>query len=62
MADRIAIIDQGKIIAQGSAKGLKKKTKTSSLEEAFIALTGYEIREEKVKEIDRIRLRMRARS
>lgn len=56
VAERIAVIDQGKIVAQGSAEELKKKTKTKSLEEAFIALTGYEIREEEVKAIDRMRL------
>ena len=46
IAKRIAIIDHGKIIAQGSTKELKEQTKTKSLEEAFLALTGKEIREE----------------
>jgi ABC-2 type transport system ATP-binding protein len=32
VADRIAIIDHGKIIAEGTAKELAKKTKTSTLE------------------------------
>ena len=59
VAQRIAIIDHGKIVAQGSAKQLEKQTKTKSLEEAFIALTGYEIREEEVKDIDRMRLMRR---
>jgi len=61
VARRIAIIDHGKIVAQGSAQDLKTQTKTSSLEDAFIALTGYEIREEEVKDIDRFRLLRRAR-
>ena len=61
IARRIAIIDHGKIVAQGSAQDLKTQTKTNSLEEAFIALTGYEIREEEVKDIDRLRLLRRAR-
>lgn len=56
MAERIAIIDHGKIVVQGSARDLKKQTKTKSLEEAFIALTGYKIREEEMKDIDRMRL------
>lgn len=60
IAQRIAIIDHGKVVAQGSASELKKQTKTSSLEEAFIALTGYEMRAEEVKEIDRMRLMRRA--
>lgn len=60
VAQRIAIIDHGKIVAQGSVSKLKEKTGKDSLEEAFIALTGYAIREEEVKEIDRMRLRIRA--
>lgn len=60
VAQRIAIIDHGKIVAQGSASELKKQTKTKSLEEAFIALTGYEIRKEEVKEIDRMRILRRS--
>lgn len=56
VAQQIAVIDHGKIVAQGSARELEKQTKTSSLEEAFIALTGYQIREEEFKAIDRMRL------
>jgi len=46
IADRIAIIDHGKIIKQGTVSDLKKATKTNSLEEAFLKLTGHSIREE----------------
>ncbi len=46
MADRIAIIDYGKIVAEGTLAELKKKTKTKTLEDAFIALTGHAIRAE----------------
>ena len=60
VAQRIAIIDHGKIVALGSASELKKQTKTKFLEEAFIALTGYEIREEEVKDLDRMRLMRRS--
>ena len=49
VSDRIAIIDHGKIIAQGTSSELEKQTKTDTLEEAFLALTGSEIREEKTK-------------
>lgn len=59
MADRIAIIDRGKIVSEGSAASLKKQTKTNSLEEAFLKLTGTKIREDEVKGVDRMRLRRR---
>jgi ABC-2 type transport system ATP-binding protein len=49
VSDRIAIIDHGKIIAQGTANELKLKTNTDSLEDAFLSLTGTAIREETVK-------------
>jgi ABC-2 type transport system ATP-binding protein len=61
IAGRIAIIDYGRIVAEGSATQLKEKTQKDSLEDAFIALTGLAIREEEVKGIDRMHLRMRAR-
>jgi len=47
IARRVAVIDHGKIIAIGSAPELEEQTKTSSLEEAFLKLTGSAIREEK---------------
>lgn len=57
VADTIAIIDHGKIIAKGSPSELKSKTKTHFLEEAFIKLTGRNIREEESSSIDRMRMR-----
>src|ERR1700722_14276449 len=45
-AQRIAIIDHGKIIATGSGAELKKQTGTETLEAAFLQLTGSAIREE----------------
>lgn len=54
-AGRIAIIDQGKIVAQGSARQLMDQTKTKSLEEAFLNLTGRKIREEEATGLDRMR-------
>jgi len=46
VADRIAIIDHGKIVAMGTGAELKAQTKTDSLETAFLALTGNTIRDE----------------
>lgn len=46
-AERIAIIDHGKIITQGTAEAIRAEAHgAKSLEDAFIALTGHEIREE----------------
>jgi len=59
VADRIAIIDRGKIVAQGTSNELKKKTHKKYLEDAFIALTGKAIREQEVGSIDRMRMRSR---
>lgn len=47
IADRIGVIDYGKIIAEGTSEELKKQTNTTSLNDAFLQLTGHEIREEK---------------
>src|SRR5207237_5679686 len=40
IAQRIAIIDHGKIIALGTSQELKIQTGTASLEDAFLQLTG----------------------
>ena len=44
VAQRIAIIDHGKIVAQGSSQQLKEQTGRDSLEAAFLALTGDDSR------------------
>lgn len=59
IAKRIAIIDHGKIIAQGTSQELKKQTKAKNLEEAFLELTGKIIREEEATTIDRLRMHRR---
>jgi ABC-2 type transport system ATP-binding protein len=47
-AEKIAIIDSGKIIAQGTASEIKEKAGgTESVEDAFIKLTGHQMREDK---------------
>jgi len=46
MADRVAIIDHGKILIIGTITEILQKAGTKKLEEAFIKLTGSDIREE----------------
>ncbi|HEX4104264.1 MAG TPA: ATP-binding cassette domain-containing protein [Candidatus Paceibacterota bacterium] len=55
IAQRIAIIDHGVIVATGSAVELMKQTETTSLEDAFLKLTGNVIREEDANATDRMR-------
>jgi ABC-2 type transport system ATP-binding protein len=46
VADRIAIIDHGKIVATGTTNELARQTKTNSLEDAYLELTGRTVRDE----------------
>src|SRR4051794_29934662 len=55
VAQRIAVIDHGKIVAQGSPAELKQQTQKDSLEEAFLALTGTTIRDESASSADQMR-------
>ncbi|HEX6897025.1 MAG TPA: ATP-binding cassette domain-containing protein [Bryobacteraceae bacterium] len=55
VAHRIAIIDHGKIVAQGTSQELKSSTNSETLEQAFLALTGSTIREEAAGSVDRMR-------
>jgi ABC-2 type transport system ATP-binding protein len=55
VADRIAVIDHGRIVAIGSSQELKERTKTNSLEDAFLALTGTTIRDETASAADAMR-------
>ena len=54
-AQRVAIIDHGRIVAQGSAEELKSQTGADSLEGAFLKLTGSTIREESSTGLDQMR-------
>jgi len=55
VADRIAVIDHGRIVATGSPAELKERTQTDSLEGAFLALTGTTIRDEAASAADGMR-------
>jgi ABC-2 type transport system ATP-binding protein len=55
VAQRIAVIDHGKIVAIGSSAELKQQTGKDSLEEAFLALTGNSIRDEAANSADQFR-------
>jgi ABC-2 type transport system ATP-binding protein len=55
VAHRVGVIDHGRIVAQGSAEQLKQQTGTDSLEQAFLALTGTSIRDEKAMSNDQLR-------
>ncbi len=55
VAHRIAIIDHGAIVAQGTSAELKEQTHTDSLEGAFLALTGSSLRDESSSSADQLR-------
>jgi ABC-2 type transport system ATP-binding protein len=60
-ADTIAIIDRGSIIASGTGEHLKQQTRKESLEDAFLELTGREIRQEGASGLEHLRMMRRAR-
>ena len=59
VADEVAVIDHGKIVAQDSPAALKEKTQGKTLEEAFIVLTGHTIRDEEASSSDMMRMMRR---
>jgi ABC-2 type transport system ATP-binding protein len=61
-ATRIAFIDHGKIIVIGTAAELLKQTKTKTLEQAYLKLTGNGLRDEAANPHDAWRERHRARA
>lgn len=44
VADEVCIIDHGKIIESGTPEALKQKANTETLEDAFLAFTGKDLR------------------
>jgi ABC-2 type transport system ATP-binding protein len=55
VAHRIAIVDHGQLIAQGTSAELQERTNSDSLEGAFLALTGDSIRDESANSADNMR-------
>ncbi|MCC6364747.1 MAG: ATP-binding cassette domain-containing protein [Bryobacterales bacterium] len=55
VAHRIAVIDHGRLVAQGASRELKQQSNTQTLEEAFLALTGTTIRDESSTPADQMR-------
>jgi len=61
-ADRIAIIDHGKLLTIGTSKQLMNQTKTKTLEQAYLELTGKQLRDEEVSPNEVWRQRQRSRN
>jgi ABC-2 type transport system ATP-binding protein len=55
VAHRIAVIDHGAIVAQGTPAELKQQTQTETLEAAFLKLTGSAVRDEQASSADQMR-------
>ena len=56
VADRITVIDHGRIVAEGTVAALRQQTVGRTLEDAFIARTGRSIREADAAPVDRMRM------
>jgi len=56
-AHKIAIIDYGQIVAQGTMEELKSQYNNRSLEEIFLDLTGHDIRAASATAVDHLRAR-----
>ncbi len=54
-AGRIAIMDHGHIVAEGTVATLLQQTKKETLEEAFLTLTGSDIRDEGASGLEMMR-------
>ncbi len=59
-ADIVFIIDHGKIVARGTVDEIKKSTDTKTLEEAFLKLTGSDIRPSEASAADAFKSQARA--
>jgi ABC-2 type transport system ATP-binding protein len=54
-AQRVAVIDHGKLVATATPAELKRRTSTASLEDAFLALTGKSVRDDGADIVDDMR-------
>ncbi len=59
VAERVAVIDHGKILTEGTPNELKIKTQTASLEDAFLNLTGHGMRADEASAADNMRAHRR---
>lgn len=59
IAQTVAVIDHGKLVAKGTPQELKAKTQAGTLEEAFLKLTGHELRSEEATGAEGLRLQRR---
>ncbi|HYL74410.1 MAG TPA: ATP-binding cassette domain-containing protein [Bryobacteraceae bacterium] len=55
VAHRIAIVDRGELVGQGSVHELKQQTGAQTLEEAYLHFVGSSIRDDVATSIDRMR-------
>jgi len=55
VAHRIGIIDHGKLVSQGTPAQIKEQTGSTTLEDAFLKLTGSTIRDESANSTDQMR-------
>lgn len=62
VAEQIAIIDHGKIVARGTSKSLAKQTNTKSLEAAYLKLTGKMTRDKNDEGNDGLNFKMALRN
>jgi len=62
VADRIAIIDHGKIITTGTVRELTKQTDTRTLEEAYLQLTGKDVRDKESQSNNGLNMRNATRN
>jgi ABC-type multidrug transport system ATPase subunit len=46
LCNRLAIVDKGKIVAEGTPDVLKKKYKVTNLDDVFLRATGHELENE----------------
>lgn len=58
-ATKVAVIDHGQIVAQGTPPELMAQTKKETLEDAFLAFTGHVIRDEEANASDSLRMHRR---